>query len=98
MNTKLKFSTIGALTAALLSLSTALTAGTVSHTTILDAYDSAYTTGGVIIHSDDDDFTTLTTLQLPYDPVKLCNVFGEHVEVIIFTKPDHSLIYLDCSL
>ena len=90
--------TKAALTVALLSLSTAVYSGTVSHTAIIDAYDAAYTTGGVIIVSDKSDHTVLTTLQLPYDPVKLCDTFGDMVDDIVFTKPDYSVIHLDCSL
>ncbi len=72
--------------------------GTVSHITILDAYDDAYKVGGIIIQSNDDNDTILTTLELPYDPVKLCSTFDALVDTIIFTKPDHTTVTVDCSL
>ena len=98
MNTKMKYATNGALTVGLLALCSVSTAGIVSHTAINDAFDAAYDRGGIIIMSDASDFTTLTTLEIDYNPDKICNVFGEIVDVIIFTKPDHSVIHIECTL
>jgi len=98
MTNFLKILLIPTILAVLLVFSTSSSAGETSHVRINDAYDAAYTTGGIIIMSDDKNYTTLTTLQLPYEPIKLCDTFGSMVDVIIFTKDDYTTVYLDCAL
>lgn len=95
MNKILKVAT-AALTVALLSTSTVSYSGSTSHIAILDAYNDAYDVGGIIIRSTQDDYTILTTLQLPNDKAKLCGTFGTLVDEIVVTLDDHTTVDVVC--
>ena len=85
-----------ALTVGLLSTTTVSYSGSNSHTAIIDAYNDAYTTGGVIVTTSKLGRVSITTLQLPNDKAKLCGTFSTLVDDIVVTLDDFSRVNVVC--